>query len=70
MMSRKLLLGLPALILAAGLGIALFSSDTAWGRLTAIQSDSVFCSSGPSPATLSASASRILPPCPPAAIRS
>lgn len=55
MMSRKLLVGLPAVFLAAALGPALLSSETSWGFLTAAQSDSVFCSSGPSPETVSAS---------------
>lgn len=69
MMSRKLLFGLPAVFLAA-VGIALWPSVTSWEFLTATQSDSVFCSSGPSPEAVSASASRTLPPCPPAVTRS
>lgn len=66
MMSRKLLFGLPAAFLAATLGIALGSSVTSWEFLTAIESDLVFCSSGPSSASVSTSASRTLPSCPPA----
>lgn len=65
MMSRKFLFGLPAAFLAAVLGLALWSSVTSWEFLTATQSDSVFCSSGPSSETVSASELRTLPSCPP-----
>lgn len=70
MMSRKFLFGLPAVFLAAAVGVALWSSVTSWEFLTATQSDSVFCSSGPSAETESTSASRTLPPCPPGVARS
>lgn len=70
MMSRKLLFGPPAAFLAAALGVGLLSSVTSWEFLTATQSDSVFCSSGRSTETVSTSASRTLPPCPPAVTRS
>lgn len=70
MMSRKLLFALPAVFLATALGVALWSSVTSWEFLAATQSGSVFCSSGPQPGTVSASASRTLPPCPPGVTRS
>lgn len=70
MISRKLLFGLLVAFMAAAVGVALWSSETSWGFLTATRSDSVFCSSGLSAETASASTSRTLPSCPTAVTRS
>jgi hypothetical protein len=70
MMSRNLLFGVAVVFLATAVGVALLSSVTSRGFLTATQNDAVFCSSGLLAKTVSASASRTLPPCPPGVTRS